>query len=380
MIELSVKTIGEIEILIGTFLFAVSYILRKYFSNMSMGPYGVNAVVCTCGFVVTALASRHLKRIIKPKEAVTKQSSFILRIPWINSKFEYDCELLCYGALFAISKFIGMICCQLGLNTVSTGKVAFLTSLYIIFTPILQIIMERNFTKLDKVVWICALSSVVGSFLITCGSGDINSVGFGELITIFGAIWWAIYIVAVDFGCQRVCSIDLVYMGMLQTSVISFIAALIMEGNFLLSLNTGGRIAWISLASCGLVESTAFILDTVAQADVAAHRAALIMGLDGPLTVLLALVAFNERLTIIELVGCGIMLVATSAASVHGAMGDSHNGVDVADRELLPDCSERREMLPTVVVSSSSSSSLGFSNPGGLRARTGSDIQMPSKV
>ena len=83
---------------------------------------------------------------------------------------------------------------QYGLTMTTVGKGGFITTLYIILTPILGIFIGR---KAPKAVWFCAVLAVAGMFLL-CVNGESLSISAGDLLVLGSALVFAVHILVID--------------------------------------------------------------------------------------------------------------------------------------------------------------------------------------
>lgn len=138
-----------------------------------------------------------------------------LRLTW---------KALAAGMVMGLLDFLGFFTQTVGLQTVSPGINAFLTAVYVVLVPFMWwVVAKRKPTKANIVA---AFVAIVGIWLVsvTSASGSL-SIGFGEIMTLLCAFFFAAHIVSV--------SIFSVFYDVLMLTVIQFIT----EG--LLGLATG---------------------------------------------------------------------------------------------------------------------------------------------
>ncbi len=104
------------------------------------------------------------------------------------------------GALLGFLLWSGFLLQMLGLEGVSPAVSAFLTSLYVLFTAVLQVVIQRR----PVGVWLW-----VGAVLATLGAGFIDgppqlSFGVPEWLTVLCAFVFALHILATDAVTKRV--------------------------------------------------------------------------------------------------------------------------------------------------------------------------------
>ncbi len=86
--------------------------------------------------------------------------------------------------------------------TNSAGKASFLTGLYTVIVPVLGIFWGR---KTTPNIWMGAILAVIGMFLICVN--EKWQIGFGDVILIIGAFFWAFHILVIDKFSDRIYSL-----------------------------------------------------------------------------------------------------------------------------------------------------------------------------
>lgn len=324
---------GESQILVGTVCFGISVVTSRAAMD-SMGPYSFNAYVHIIGFAMIYVSRSHLRRLLdvvtdddKQLIVSTPQTTVVGQVVAEASKFdEKTTNLVYYATIYGIVQCGASVCVQVGLVTVRAGKSAFLTSLYIVFTPLLQsFLVDNSISKLNKWTWISTATSVIGSFLLAgcdengCGSTDAFTTG--EVITVLGAFLWAVQIIISDFGAKSVDCIDFSCAGVFVSAVISTFLAFYCEYEQMIhpfTVFSGVATAltvWTVVVSTSFLDAAGDVFDMVGQAKTTGYRAAIIMGLDGVVTVIVALIFLGESMSLLEALGCLILLLATFIAS-----------------------------------------------------------------
>ena len=133
------------------------------------------------------------------------------------------------------SLLIGGICCGLALAAASTfqqfgiqyttvGKAGFITTLYIIFVPILGIFIGR---KAPKIVWIGAMLAAVGMYLL-CMQESLH-LGKGDALVFICALLFSIHILVIDHFSPGVDGVMLSCIQFTVCGVLCMICAFIFE-------------------------------------------------------------------------------------------------------------------------------------------------------
>ena len=83
---------------------------------------------------------------------------------------------------------------QYGLSMTTVGKGGFITTLYIILTPILGIFLHK---KVPGAVWVAVVLAVVGMYLL-CFTGDSFTISTGDLLVLGCALVFSVHILVID--------------------------------------------------------------------------------------------------------------------------------------------------------------------------------------
>ena len=93
------------------------------------------------------------------------------------------------GLICGIPMSVAMILQQTGLGDTGAGKGAFLSSLYVVFAPLIGIILKKS---VSERVWAAVGLSVAGSFLLCVKEGF--SLSRGDILVILCAVLFAVQI------------------------------------------------------------------------------------------------------------------------------------------------------------------------------------------
>jgi uncharacterized membrane protein len=162
--------------------------------------------------------------------------------------------------------------------------------------------------------------SVFGLYLMS-GCAEVSvciggAFGNGEMY-IFVSMWfWVISIICSDVAAKKVDPIDLTLINFITATVCSVIFALIVEPNMWdLTFHMFTR-EWLVLLLVGLFQAAGFVLCTIGQRYTPAATSALLMSLDAVVCAAVGYVVLGETLSLVEVGGCVLMLVATTVALV----------------------------------------------------------------
>ena len=191
-----------------------------------------------------------------------------------------------------------------GLQYTTAGKSGFLTSLYIVFVPIISAVLYRRWPRSQELVGVAI--TALGMVLLTFPSLDRHfRFNFGDLLTLGCAVAFAFHMLVLGYFSQRE-RFEAVAIGQIACVALLSFAGLPWDPP---------RAHWSSalvfaIVLTGLFATTlAFVVQTWAQQYTSATRAALLFSLEPVFALVTAVLLGGERMTIGSLVGCGLILL-----------------------------------------------------------------------
>ena len=206
-----------------------------------------------------------------------------------------------HGVLLGLVYGGGQILQTVGLQSTSASVSGFVTGMYVVFTPLLGAALLR--ARIGRTVWLGVALSTVGLAVLSLQG---FSVGTGEALTLASAVLYAAHIVGLGVWSTGRSAIGLTVVQLLTITVVCAAGAL--PGGIALPA-TGGD--WLALLYMALVAgSLALVVQTWAQAHLAATRAAIIMTMEPVWAGLFAVLFGGERLGLRVVLGGGLVLTA----------------------------------------------------------------------
>lgn len=213
--------------------------------------------------------------------------------------------LACGAALTAASTLQ-----QYGLTMTTVGKGGFITTLYIILTPIFGIFIGK---KAPKAVWFCALLAVGGMYLL-CVSNESFSVSTGDLLVLASSAVFAVHILVIDHFSPLTDGVILSCIQFAVCGVISTIGAFIFEQPSWEQLISGAvPVLYAGVLSCGV----GYTLQIVGQKGVDPTAAALILSLESVVATISGFIAYkigflktDQSMTLRQIAGCAVVFAA----------------------------------------------------------------------
>lgn len=192
---------------------------------------------------------------------------------------------------------------QLGISHSTVGKSAFITTLYIVFVPILGLFLKR---KASIQTWIGVVVALAGLYLL-CMKDEGFSLASGDWYLLFCAFFFALQILAVDHFSPKVDGLLLSMLEFLVTGILSLICMFLFETPSLSAIKDAAfPIFYAGAFSCG----AAYTLQIIGQKYVQPAVASLIMSLESVIAALSGWLILREVLSAKELSGCVLVFTA----------------------------------------------------------------------
>lgn len=192
---------------------------------------------------------------------------------------------------------------QFGIVDSTAGKAGFITALYMLLVPILNLILFRK--KGTWLVWLAVLIGVGGMYLL-CLNERFQLAPSDALLCVC-ALLFSCHILFCDRFIGQVDPIQLSAVQFATASVISTVAAFIAEQP------TPQKIisAAVPILYCGLISGgVGYTLQMVGQKYTDATPASLLMSLESVFAVLAGAILLHERMSLREALGCVILFSA----------------------------------------------------------------------
>ena len=212
------------------------------------------------------------------------------------------------GIVIGLCLAVGQNLQQLGIVYTDVGKAGFLTTLYIVFIPILYLFFGK---KPDRKVFICVLLAAVGLYFISIKEGFV--IEKGDILLILGAIGYAVHLMVIAHYSPKTDNVMLSCIQFFVYSIISLIIALFTEDVTL----SGIWDSRISLLYTGVLSSAVgYTISIVALKDFDATIGSLILSLESIVAAIAGAAVLHQFLTPRETFGCAIVFLATVLAQV----------------------------------------------------------------
>jgi drug/metabolite transporter (DMT)-like permease len=220
------------------------------------------------------------------------------------------------GLLLGALIFAGYVLQTEGLARTTATNTAFITGLYVVFTPLLGMILFRR--PVARAAWGAVAVSVLGIALLSVPSlGDLRPRA-GDLLVLAGTVAWAGHVVGVGYFAERHSSVLLSLAQMGATTLFHLAALGVTEAR---APDTSE--VWVILLITGVLGSgVAYTIQVVAQRAVTATRAVVILAAESVSAAAISFVWLGERLQLHQWVGAALVLTAMALSELSARRAD----------------------------------------------------------
>jgi drug/metabolite transporter (DMT)-like permease len=206
--------------------------------------------------------------------------------------------------ILSLAFFAGVWLQQAALLTTSVTNGGFITSLYVILTPVVTYITVR--TRPHPIIYIGAPLALLGIYLLT--GADISKFTPGDIMLLFGAICWAVQVAMLgELVKETGLPIFVSVINFYATAVLAMIGAFAFEHPSFGAVGAG----WVEIVYSGIFSTgIAFTLQAIGQQYVPPANSAIILSSESLFAALGGALLLNERLPPIGYAGAAIIFVA----------------------------------------------------------------------
>ena len=284
------KYLSEFALLITAIIWGFAFVAQS--SGMDhVGPFLFNGARFVLGATVLIPVMMFFQR---------QKVSSSVSAPVSESQTNTDNKTMWLGGLcMGIVLFIGASLQQIGIQHTQVANAGFITSLYIIFVPILGLFIGHR-TRVQT--WIGGLAALIGLFLLSVT--EQFQISYGDLLQLIGAVFWAVHILVIAHFSPKADALKLCIIQFYFCGVASFVVALLIE-----EINLSGFLSILpEILYLGVLStSIAYTFQVIAQKHVAPANAAVIFSLESVFALLGGWLILNEVLSTRDLIGCTFM-------------------------------------------------------------------------
>lgn len=204
--------------------------------------------------------------------------------------------------------FIASALQQAGLQFTTAGNAGFLTTLYVIFVPLLAFLFWRELPH--RTAWVAVPLALAGAYLLSTG-GVAFQLQPGDGLEIGGAVFWALHVLIVGRFASRYH-----WIAFAVGQYVVCAALNLGVGLFLEPVSTLARpdVLLALLYTAIFSVAIGYTVQIWAQRHTPPGDAALLLSLEAVFAVLAGWLLLGELLSVPQLIGCGLILAAVLLA------------------------------------------------------------------
>lgn len=269
------KIIASLMLLSATIMWGLNYSIQQMSASV-LGPYTVVFVKgIGCLLLIPILIARRSK---------ISRSSII------------------GGLVIGVFSFLGCVFQQLGIEASTVSKASFITALYIVMVPLIEVFRGKRFSLK---LWLAVALTLVGLYFL-CFSGSF-SLSIGDAYLLLGSFLFAWQIIAIDHYSRKDDALVLTFTSQVAVSLLSGIMMFLVEKPVPAKLK---GVFWLILYMMLFAGVIAQCIQMIYQKETGAALASLIMSLESVFGALGGWLILNQTMNARELFGSLLVFIA----------------------------------------------------------------------
>ena len=217
------------------------------------------------------------------------------------------------GLLLGVVYGVGQLLQTWGLSLIAPSVSGFVTGMYVVFTPILAMLLLRQ--RMAGIVWLAVLLSTAGLALLSLNGISVDT---GVWLTLASAALYGLHIVGLGQWSRTGEAFGLSAVQMVAIAAVCLLATVPHGGPLL----PPDRSAWFAVLYMALIAGAgAMLMQTWAQSHLPAARAAIVMTTEPVFAAAFAVAPGTDVLTWRMLVGGALVLAAMYLVELVPARG-----------------------------------------------------------
>jgi len=200
---------------------------------------------------------------------------------------------------------------QAGLETTTAGNAGFITTLYVVFVPVILLLFFKE--KIPRVAWLSAGIAIIGSLFLS--TGGTFRLAPGDALEMAGAIFWALQMILVS---RAVRHMDVVTFSVGQYLVAGSLNLLLSIWLYMPYNEISG--GWWTILYVGLLSTAGgYTLQVLGQKYAPPTDATILLSMEAVFAALTGFIFLGETMQIVQLVGCGLILMAVIVTQLNAS-------------------------------------------------------------
>ncbi len=298
---------GVLMLLVTAFIWGVSFVAQ------SVGMEKIDAF--TFSSIRTLLGVCALLPVIFIRDRVNAKNKSRITA---QEKRARNKKTLLYGLVLGVVFCAASNFQQFAFDYSTSGKIAFITALYMFFVPVLGLFFRK---KVPILTWLCIGVGFVGLYFLCINPTDMGAINKGDVLSLLCSIFFAVQILLIERFAPEVDGIKLSCVQFAVSGVISLVLMFVFETPEIGAIKSAlVPLLYSGFMSCGI----AYTFQIAGQKYTEATAASLLMCMESVFAVISAALILHERLSGREIRGCVIMFAAIIFSQLSEAIMAKH--------------------------------------------------------
>ncbi len=226
------------------------------------------------------------------------------RITGVRITGAANTDTLKHGVVLGLVFFCASNLQQFAFIDSTSGKIAFITALYMFFVPLLGLFLKK---RVPLLTWLCVIIGFAGLYLLCIKKGQPTAINRGDFLAFLCSIFFAVHILLVERFSAGSDGTVLSCVQFFVSGSMSIICMFIFEAPDMSAILSAYQpLLYSGLMSCGV----AYTFQIIGQKYTEATVASLLMCMESVFAVITAALILGEKMTTRETAGCCIMFIA----------------------------------------------------------------------
>lgn len=281
------KLLGNILLFIAAIIWGTAFVFQRT-GMENIGPIAFNAARTTLSAIVVApIALWRYKHTQTP----IGESSAYLRNTILGG--------VCCGIFLTLASAMQ----QTGMVYASAGKGGFISAMYMLPIPFLNLLLFRK--RVQWSVWVAVGMAVFGMYLLCLTEGF--TLERGDTLLCISALLFSCHILCCDYFAPKGEPVTIAAIQFATVSAISWPVSFLVENPSMGGLLAAG----VPILYCGLMSGgVGYTFQLIAQRHTDPTPASLLMSLESVFAVLAGALLLHETMSTRELLGCAVIFAS----------------------------------------------------------------------
>ncbi len=263
------------------------------------------ALLWGSGFIAQRIGSAHLGPL--SFSGLRFSTAALVLVPFVIGR-RFDRTLLVAGGITGAMMAVAAMLQQWGVGATTAGNAGFITSLYVVFVPLLGLFVRH---RVRRMVWVAVALSVVGLWFLSVDSEFHFHAG--DPIVLASALGWAVHLLAVDRYSNQVNPLGYAFLQFAITGAVATALGLVVEQPSFEAIDAA---KWPILYGGVFPVCAGFTLQMVAQRTAPPTHASILLSLEAVFAMLFGVLFLSEAVSGRQATGATLMFAGVIAAQV----------------------------------------------------------------